>query len=217
MKFMAAYVRVIERFNRRVGRAVMYLLFVMMAVLLWSSFTKAAPFMRPSLWTLETAQFLMVAYFMLGGPYSIQLDTNVRMDLIYGAMSLRRKAFVDSFTVLFLIVYLGFLLYGGLNSLAYSLGHFSQDSIDFFTGLTIAFLSGGPEAASDQLGVLERSRSVWRPVLWPVKLVMIVGIVLMLLQAVAEFFKDIERFRTGRPTVGGPVEIETGNTPGEVR
>jgi TRAP-type mannitol/chloroaromatic compound transport system permease small subunit len=172
--FMAAYVRRIEWFNYRVGRFAMYLIFVMMAVLLWSSFTKTAPFMRPSLWTLETAQYVMVAYYMLGGPYSIQLDTNVRMDLVYGAMSFRRKAFVDVFTVLFLITYLGFLLYGGSNSLAYA--------IEFN----------------------ERSPTAWRPYLWPVKTVMVIGILLMLLQAFAELFKDIERFRTGEADPFGP-------------
>lgn len=67
-RFAAAYVRIIERVNYRVGRVAMYLLLLIMAVLLWSSFTKTAPFMRPSLWTLEVAQFLMVAYYVLGGP-----------------------------------------------------------------------------------------------------------------------------------------------------
>ena len=165
--FMAAYVRHIERLNYRVGRFAMYLIFVMIAVLLWSSFTKTAPFMRPSLWTLEMAQFLMVAYFVLGGPYSIQLDSNVRMDLAYGALSLRAKALTDTFTVFFLIVYLGFLLYGGINSLTYSV----------------------------EFG--DRSPSAWRPYMWPIKAVTVLGIVLMLLQAVAELFKDIGRYRTG--------------------
>ncbi len=197
--FMAAYVRAVERVNYRVGRFAMYLIFAMMAVLLWSSFTKTAPFMRPSLWTLETAQFLMVAYYILGGPYSIQLDSSVRMDLAYGALSLRRKAMVDVFTVFFLIVYLVFLLSGGLNSFAYSIGYFGMDALAFYGDLIGAFLSGGPGAAAEEMGVLERSRSVWRPPLWPVKLIMLVGITLMLLQAVAELFKDVERWRTGEP------------------
>ncbi|MCI5076929.1 MAG: TRAP transporter small permease subunit [Oricola sp.] len=193
---MATYVRWVEAFNYRVGRFAMYLIFVMIAVLLWSSFTKTMPNMRPSLWTLETAQFLMVAYYMFGGPYSVQLESNVRMDLIYGNLSFRRKAFVDCFTVFFLIVYLFFLLFGGLNSFAYSLGNFTQDAPSFLAGLVGSFFTGGPDAAAEKIGVLERSRSVWRPPLWPVKLVMITGILLMLMQSVAELFKDIERYLT---------------------
>ncbi len=115
------YIGAIEAMNRVIGRMAMYLIFVLMAVLLWSSTSKV--FMTPSAWTLETAQFVMVAYFVLGGPYSIQLGSNVRMDLFYGDWSPKTKAWVDAITVFFLIFYLGVLLYGGLVSTAYSLGY----------------------------------------------------------------------------------------------
>lgn len=183
------YVRVVERVNRRVGRFAMYLLFAMMGVLLWSSISKV--FFVPSLWTLEMAQFSMVAFYMLGGPYSIQLGSNVRMDLFYSAWSPRRKAWTDAFTVLFLIFYLIVLLWGALSSTAYSLGYFSTDTFGFYATLISAFVTGGPEAASAELGHMERSATAWRPFLWPVKVVMCIGIFLMLLQAVSELFKSI--------------------------
>jgi TRAP-type mannitol/chloroaromatic compound transport system permease small subunit len=109
---MRAYIRGVDAVNVRVGRIAMYGIFVLMAILLWSSISKT--FFVPSLWTLEMAQFAMVVYYILGGPYSIQLGSNVRMDLLYGEWSLRKKAWWDLFTVLFLIFYLGVLLYGGL-------------------------------------------------------------------------------------------------------
>jgi TRAP-type mannitol/chloroaromatic compound transport system permease small subunit len=157
------YVRVVDACNRRIGRLAMYLIFAMMAVLLWSSVSKT--FFLPSLWTLEMAQFAMVAYYMLGGPYSLQLGSNVRMDLFYGNWSTRRKAAFDAVTVFFLIFYLAVLLYGGYESTAYSL----------------------------QYG--ERSYSAWRPYMWPIKVIMCLSIVLMLLQAVSELFKDIATLR----------------------
>ncbi|MGQ7843613.1 TRAP transporter small permease subunit [Granulosicoccus sp. 3-233] len=167
--FMNNYIRIIDGFNYRIGRFAMYLIFVMIGVLLYSSFTKT--FARPSLWTLEMAQFVMVAYYMLGGPYSLQLGSNVRMDLIYGTWSPRGKAWVDSFTVLFLIYYLVVLLIGGFNSTLYAFEY------------------------------AERSYSAWRPYMWPIKSIMIVGIVMMLLQAVSELFKDIRTIREGRQDV----------------
>lgn len=194
---LGRYVRMVERFNYRIGRLAMYIIFVMMAVLLWSSITKVSPFMRPSLWTLEIAQFLMVAYYMLGGPYSIQLNSNVRMDLGYGVLSQKNKALVDAFTIFFLVGYLGFLLVGALNSFSYSLGNFRQESVPFLFGVVKAFVTGGVEAATAEFGVIERSRSIWRPPMWPIKLVMIIGILLMLLQASAEFIKDLARMKTG--------------------
>ena len=166
-EFVLLYIRAVEAVNRRVGRIAMYLIFVLAGILLWSSVSKT--FFLPSLWTLEMAQFMMVAYYVLGGPYSIQLDANVRMDLVYGSWSPRTKAWVDAFSVLFLIYFLGVLLYGGVQSTAYSL----------------------------EYG--ERSPTAWRPYLWPIKIVMCFGIVLMLLQASAEFLKDICRIRVVTP------------------
>ena len=164
IRSMIRYVEFIDRMNRWIGRLVMYGIFVMMGILLWSSISKT--FFLPSLWTLEMAQFAMVAYYMLGGPYSIQMGSNVRMDLLYGEWSERRKAQVDAFTVLFLIVYLIFLLWGGWDSFQYSLQY------------------GG-----------ERSPTAWRPYLWPIKSIMVTGIFLMLLQAISELFKDILRLQ----------------------
>ena len=161
---MWRYVGFVDGMNYRIGRFVMYGIFVMMGILLWSSISKT--FFLPSLWTLEVAQFAMVAYYMLGGPYSIQMGSNVRMDLLYGEWSDVRKAQIDAMTVLFLIVYLIFLLWGGWESFQYSISY------------------GG-----------ERSSSVWRPYLWPIKAIMLVGIFLMLLQAVSELFKDILRVK----------------------
>ncbi len=159
---MTRYVRIVDPLNRWIGRVVMYGIFVMMGILLWSSISKTI--FLPSLWTLEMAQFAMVAYYILGGPYAIQMGSNVRMDLIYGEWSDRKKAQIDVLTVLFLITYLVFLLWGGWDSLMYS------------------FQYGG-----------ERSPTAWRPYLWPIKSIMVAGIFLMLIQAISELFKDILR------------------------
>lgn len=157
------YVRHVDAVNRRVGRFAMYLIFAMAAILLWSSVSKT--FFLPSLWTLEMAQFTMVAYYLLGGAYSMQLDNHVRMDLVYGTWSPRTRAWVDSFTIVFLLAYLVLLLYGGFSSTYYAL----------------------------EYG--ERSYSSWRPYMAPIKVVACIGIILMLLQAFAVLFKDIARLR----------------------
>ncbi len=116
---IVAYVRFVDRLNYRVGRFAMYLLFVLMGILLYSSVTNILR--QNSIWTLEMAQFTMVAYYMLGGPYSLQLDSNVRMDLLYHRWSDRTRAWVDAFSVFALIFYLGVLLYGAVDSTTYSL------------------------------------------------------------------------------------------------
>ena len=76
------FVRYVEALNRRVGRMVMYLNFVMIGVLLVSSIARTA-FDLPLLWVVEVAQMTMAAYYLLGGAYSMQLDAHVRMDVLY--------------------------------------------------------------------------------------------------------------------------------------
>ncbi|PUB18854.1 TRAP transporter small permease subunit [Yoonia sediminilitoris] len=178
------YIHAVDAVNYRLGRVIMYGIFVLMGILLWSSISKT--FFLPTLWTLEMAQFVMVAYYILGGPYSIQLGSNVRMDLLYGEWSTRKKAWFDLFTVLLLIFYLCVLLYGAVSSTAYSLGYWGTEPFSFFAGL----LTG-----SEEIGRMERSSTAWRPYLWPIKAVMIVGMFLMLLQCLSEFFKDLLRIR----------------------
>jgi TRAP-type mannitol/chloroaromatic compound transport system permease small subunit len=160
---MKAYVRGVDRMNYLIGRVVMYGIFVVVAILMWSTISKFTEV--PSLWTLEMAQYAMVAYYLIGGPYSMQMKADIRMDLFYGAWSDRRKAWTDVFTVMFLIFYLGVLLYGGLESTIYSYEY------------------------------NQRSPTAWRPYFWPIKSIMVVGIFLMLLQSISEFFKDILKLR----------------------
>lgn len=181
---MRGYIRGVDAVNYRLGRVVMYGIFVLMGILLWSSISKT--FFLPTLWTLEMAQFVMVGYYILGGPYSLQLGSNVRMDLLYGDWSSRRKAWFDAFTVLFLIFYLCVLLYGAIASTAYSLGYWKSEPFAFFVGLV---------TGAEEIGRLERSSSAWRPYMWPIKAVMILGFFLMLLQCISELFKDILRLR----------------------
>lgn len=163
-RIASLYVRYVDRFNYLVGRVMMYFIFVLIGILAWSTFSKQA-FLIPSYWTLEMAQFVLVAYYLLGGAYSIQLGANVRMDLFYAEWSTRKKAWVDCFTVLLLIFYLGVMVYGGLDSLNYS----------YETN--------------------QRLPSLWRPFLWPVKAVMVFGFFMMLLQAISELIKDIATLR----------------------
>ncbi len=114
----------------------------------------------PLSWTVELAQFTMAAYYIVGGAYSIQLNDHVRMDLFYDRFSEKTKAKLDSFTSIFLIFYLGCLLIGSISSTMYAI----------------------------EYG--QRKFSQWNPSLIPIKVIMVIGIVLMLLQAISTFFKD---------------------------
>jgi TRAP-type mannitol/chloroaromatic compound transport system permease small subunit len=122
-------------------------------------------FDKPHIWVVEIAQFTMAAYYLLGGGYSMILDGHVRMDLLYGRWSAKRQALMDVITASMLIFYLVFLLVGAYSSIEYAL----------------------------QYGQV--NYTPWAPPLAPIKIIMGLGMLLMLLQSISMFFKDLAKLR----------------------
>ena len=162
-EFLKTYVRVIDRVSGYTGLFAMYLIFVMIGILAYATITKV--FFFPSIWTVEMAQFVMVAYFMLGGGFTLREDEHVRMDLLYAAWPARRKAGTDLITGAALIFFLVMLQVGGIASLIYAFQYW------------------------------EKGFSAWAPYMWPVKVGINIGLFLTLLQAIAIWLKDFARVR----------------------
>ena len=117
----------------------------------------------PLMWIIEMAQFIITGYYLLGGGYSMIMGDHVRMDLVYSKLSDHNKAKMDAFTSFFLVFYLVTLLYGSISSLIYTI----ETNQKLFTA--------------------------WAPYVWPIKTIMFIGILLMLLQSISMFFKDIAK------------------------
>ena len=165
-RLLRLYVRYVDAVNRVLGFWVMYLALAMMGLLLFASITRYV-FNVPFVWIIEMSQFLMAAYYILGGGYSLQADAHVRMDVLYERWKPKTRAFMDSITAFFLVFYLAYMVRGGLASSLYSLKY------------------------------NQTNYSAWAPPMAPIKIIMTVGIVLMLLQAIAIFFRDVAKV-TGR-------------------
>jgi TRAP-type mannitol/chloroaromatic compound transport system permease small subunit len=161
------FVRTVDRVNYFVGRVAMYLFLAMAAVLLYATISRVVAKV-PVNWAIEMSQFLLSAYYLLGGAYAVQLNGHVRMDLLYNNLSPRNRALTDAITILFVLFYLIVLLAGGISSTNYAIVY------------------------------QQTNYSSWAPVLWPIKMVMTVGVLLMLLQLVATFIRDLA-VAWGRP------------------
>jgi len=158
------YVRWVDAIGYGVGRFAMYLIFPMGAILLYSTVMRVV-FGYPVNWVMEMSQFMLSAYYLLGGAYSLQIDAHVRMDLFYGMMSPRRRAMTDAFTILFVIFYLAVLFRAGMSSTEYAITYG------------------------------QKNYTAWAPPLWPIKTIMTFGIFLMLLQSISTFFKNVAEAR----------------------
>lgn len=163
-KAVKIYVRYTDAVSKVVGKFSMYLVLAMMGILLFESLSRTI-FNRPHIWVVEMAQFIMAAYYVLGGAYSMILKGHVRMDLLYERWSPKRKALADVITVFFLLFYLVFLLIGGIAATKYAIIY------------------------------KQVNYTSWAPPLAPIKIIMTFGIVLMLLQTIAIFFRDLAKIR----------------------
>jgi len=162
LKPIRIFVRSVEAVNTAVGKFSMYLVFAMGGILLFESISRTV-FNLPHIWAVEIAQFVMAAYYLLGGGYSMIIDGHVRMDLLYGRWSKQRKAIADLITGPILIFYMVVLLIGSISSLQYAIEY------------------------------KQKSYTPWGPPLVPIKIIMTIGILLMLLQCLAEWFKDLSK------------------------
>jgi TRAP-type mannitol/chloroaromatic compound transport system permease small subunit len=163
-KAIRIYVRYVEAANKAIGVFSMYLIFGMMGVLLYESLFRTI-LNEPHIWVVETAQFIMAAYYLLCGGYSMMIDSHVRMDLLYSKWSPKGQALADCLTSLVLGFYLVVLIIGG------------------FAGTKYALVYG------------QVNYTPWAPRLAPIKIIMTFGMVMMLLQVIAQFFRDLAKAR----------------------
>jgi TRAP-type mannitol/chloroaromatic compound transport system permease small subunit len=161
MRSLLTFSRLIDTLNERIGKTTAWL--VLIAVLLSAGNAVARKlFDTSSNAFLELQWYMFAAIFLLGGGYTLLKQEHVRIDLIYGRFSRRTQIAIDLFgTVFFLLPFALLLLWL---------------SWPYFLG---AWQSG--ESSPNPGGLI----------LWPVKLLIPTGFLLLLLQGSSEFIKRI--------------------------
>ncbi len=127
-------------------------------------------FRAPTIWAYDLSYMLYASIFLLGAAYTLRHGAHVRTDFLYQDFSDRRKAQIDAVGYALFLATLAFLLF--------SITREAYHSWD----------------------IDERSgESPWRPPLYPLKWMMVVALVLLFLQSVAEFVRALVAARR-RPT-----------------
>lgn len=114
-------------------------------------------FNAPTVWGMELAVMLFGPYFLLGGPYLLHLRGHVTLDVVRQRLSARANRVLDLLNYPVIMAFCLILL-------VYS---------------TPAVLSSWEYR--------ETSFSAWNPPVWPAKIAVPLSLLLMLLQALAEF------------------------------
>ena len=165
--------RLADRLSAAVGRLCAGLILAMTAAGAAAAVLRylARPLgLDPSLNALADAQWMLFsAVFLLGAGWALSTDAHVRVDVLYGRLGPRRRAWTDLLgTVLLLLPFCGLLLWA--------------------TTPAVAGAVAIREGALDPGGLAR----------WPVRLLVPVGVVLLAVQGVAQALKAVAVLR-GRP------------------
>lgn len=127
-------------------------------------------FNAPTIWANEAVVYLAAISYLMGGAYSLYYRAHVRVDMLYLKFSQRTRAILDVITFFFTFLYLGSLVWVGT------------------------------KYALESLKVLENTGSPWNPPIYPLKFAIPVGALLLLLQSIANFIRDLNFVVKGQET-----------------
>lgn len=125
-------------------------------------------FFTPTVWAYETTQFFFIICSLLCAGNLHREDGHIGVDIIYGRMSPKGKLILDIITFPFFLLFIGSMTYFGFSF------------------------------AWESLVSMETTGSVWDPVIGPLKLMIPLGALLLLLQAVVNMVRKISKVLQGK-------------------
>jgi TRAP-type mannitol/chloroaromatic compound transport system permease small subunit len=161
MSLLLSLARLIDAINEKIGLAVSWALLIAVLICAGNAIIRYSLNMSSNAW-LEIQWYLFAAMFMLASAYTLKRNEHVRIDVIVGRFSRRTQVIMDILGFLF------FLLPVSLLILYFSIPY-AMESIR------------NQEVSSNAGGLI----------LWPAKLLIPVGFVLMILQGLSELIKRV--------------------------
>ncbi|WP_137387847.1 TRAP transporter small permease subunit [Rhodoligotrophos defluvii] len=172
MQALLAFSRLIDRLNARFAIVANYCVLVAVLISAGNAVMRYVLSYSSNAF-LEVQWYLFAAMVMLGTSYTLKNNGHVRVDLIYSSVGDRQRLYIDLLgLIFFLLPVTGYLIY-----------------------LTVPFF-----LASFRSG--EMSMNAGGLILWPAKLMIPLGFILLALQGISELIK-----RIGALT--GQVELDT--------
>jgi TRAP-type mannitol/chloroaromatic compound transport system permease small subunit len=165
MHGLLALTRAIDWVNARIGRAVSWLILLAVLVSAANAISRKAFDLSSNAW-LELQWYLFGGAFLLAAAYTLQQNEHIRIDIFYGSRSKRTQDWIDLFGhVFFLLPFCGLMLW-------------------LLFPYVIHSVRNG-EVSSNAGGLI----------LWPAKMLLLAGFILLTAQAVSELIKRIAIMR----------------------
>jgi len=165
MQGLLAFAGLIDRINQRVGMLATWLVLLSCLVSAGNATIRYLLSMSSNAW-LELQWYMFAGIVMLGASYTLKLNEHVRVDVLYGGLQARARAWIDLLGTIFFLMP---------------------------TALLIAWMSW--PMFWDSYATGEMSSNAGGLIRWPVKLLVPVGAVLLALQGLSEIIKRVGYLR----------------------
>jgi TRAP-type mannitol/chloroaromatic compound transport system permease small subunit len=155
------FARSIDGLNQRVGHAAAWLILVAVLVSTINALVRYSLSIGSNAW-LELQWYLFAAVFLLCAPWTLKANEHIRIDVVTGRFSARVHAWIDIIGgVLFLLPMCGVILWAGI------------------------------PFALESLQSAEMSTNAGGLIVWPAKMLIPLGFILLMAQGVSELIKRI--------------------------
>jgi TRAP-type mannitol/chloroaromatic compound transport system permease small subunit len=143
---------------------------VALVLLLSYEVTMRYVFNAPTIWVMQMSMMVGGSLIVMGWSYVHQQKAHVRVDVVYGRLSRKWQSIVNTVgALLFFFPFVGLLVYRAAIQAEYSL----------------------------RMG--ERmSETAWYPPVFPMRVVVLIGLSLFLLQGIAQFVRDVQTLSRGK-------------------
>ncbi len=182
MSLLLALARLIDAINEKIGLAVSWALLLAVLICAGNAIVRYTFNMSSNAW-LEIQWYLFAAMFLLAGAYTLKRNEHVRIDVIVGRFSRRTQIIIDIF---------GFAI--------------------FLLPVSLLILYFSIPFAMESLRNQEVSSNAGGLILWPAKMLIPIGFILLILQGFSELIKrlaclaglvDAKRIRKAGRHAGG--------------
>lgn len=163
MKIISTFVRVVDKVNRGITRFFGYLVIALNAVLMYGVIMRYL-FHHPVHWEGDIAWLIFIIFSVLSGGYVYRQDGHVRLDVIYGRLNPVTRAVLDVITFPCFLFFMGLFSWFAIKKAWWSIKLMETNPMSYFHG----------------------------PI-YPARIALAIGAVLLLFQGIAELIRSIAR------------------------
>ena len=159
---LRAVVKSVDKVSTWTGKAISWIMVILVLEVTYDV-TMRYLFTAPTIWSYDVSYMLAGTIIMLVAPWVLMLDGHIALDVISNKFSARTRLILD---IIFFIVcffpLLSFLFKHSIDVTWIAVAHFEKSSITY-----------------------------WRPYIWPFRIMISFGFLMLLIQGVASFIRRL--------------------------